>query len=460
MKKLVLFFLGVFLFAEGLYNNTPKMKFLKTQLNLLLKVSMKNDIKSISLSKYLIAVMDDSKVKLFDVENGDLIKSFNIDNGVSVKIYQNKLFILSNNNFFIYNLKDFKLISNKPNNSSYYRYLDINKGILGIVRGGWYVADIYNLKKGQELSSFQVPGSWLEFSPNNKYLISSDKVYTLRGDLYTNLGINFNSIDWINDENLIYINDKSIYMINIKNSNKTGPFYNAKKENIDYIYVLNFRYALVFNKNKIRVFDIKNKKLLKKEFILKTKESIKEVRVLKNKILISNRYGTNAYLYDISSILNYLKINIKHNFVKNIIPTKKTKEIKAKKIIKITKKITVSNKTNKDNNIVVKKVNKKPFLKFYASNTNGVAPLKVDFKILCNDSDGKIIAYYMNFAGKEEIGKGDPNGKSFSYTFRIPGEYNIMFAVKDNQNAISTSEIKIRVREESFEDYKKSLIGK
>ena len=452
MKKLVLFFLGVFLFAEGLYNNTPKMKFLKTKLPLLLKVSMQHYVKSISLDANLIAVMDNSKVKLFDVKNGDLIKSFNIDSGVSVKIYRNKLFILSDKNFFIYDLNNFKLLSNKPNNNYYYRYLDINKEILGIVRGGWYVADIYDLKEGKNLSSFQVPGSWLEFSPNNKYLISSDKVYTLKGDLYTNLGINFNNIDWIDDENLIYVNDKSIYMINIKNSNKTGPFYNAEKENIDYIYSLNSKYALVFNKNKIRVFDIKNKKLLKKEFILKTNEPIKEVRILKNKMLISNRYIDNAYLYDISPILNYLKINTNSkDMVSTQIEVKKVKAAEVK-----PKEVTVSN--NKD--AVIKKANQKPFLKFYVSTTNGFAPLKVDFKILCNDSDGKIVAYYMNFAGKEKIGKGNPNGKSFSYTFRKPGEYNIMFAVKDNQNAITTSEVKIRVREESFEDYKKSLIGK
>ena len=459
MKKLIFLLLGVFLFAEGLYNNTPKMKFLKTKLNLLLKVSMKRDVKSISLSKDLIAVMDNSKIKLFNAKTGDLIKSFYIDNGISVKIYQNKLFILSNREFFIYSLKDFKLLSHKKINT-YYRDLDINKEMLGIV-SGYYTADIYDLKKGQDLSSFEVAGSWLRFSPNNKYLISSNKVYTLKGDLYTNLGINFDDINWIDDENLIYINDKSIYMINIKNSNKTGPFYNAEKENIDDIYVLNSKYALVFNKNKIRVFDIKNQKLLKKEFLLRINDNIDGVRILANKMLVYHRYGTNVYLYDISTILEYLKINIKHNPAESIISTKdKAKEIKVKKIIKTTKKITVSNNTNKDNNAVVKQENEKPFLKFYASTTNGFAPLKVDFKILCNDSDGKIVAYYMNFAGKEKIGKGNPNGKSFSYTFRKPGEYNIMFAVKDNQNAITTSEVKIKVREESFEDYKKSLMGK
>jgi len=172
-------------------------------------------------------------------------------------------------------------------------------------------------------------------------------------------------------------------------------------------------------------------------------------------MLIYNRYRYNAYLYDISPILNYLKIN------KNMISAQfKLKKVKADEIVKPKEEIAVSNKIVNKNNIVIKKANKKPFLKFYASTTNGFVPLKVNFKILCNDSDGKIVAYYMNFAGKERIGKGDPDGKSFSYTFREPGEYNIMFAVKDNKNAITSSEIKIKVREESFEDYKKSLIGK
>jgi len=452
MKKIIFLLVGVFLFAEGLYNNTPKMKFLKTKLNLLLKVSVKNYIRSISLSKDLIAVMDNSKVKLFDVKNGDLIKSFDIDRGISVKIYQNKLFILSYKNFFIYNLKDFKLLSKAIH--SPYHYLDINKRIVAIDRD-YYVVDIYDLEKGKELSSFQVPTSWLEFSPNNKYLISSDKVYTLKGDLYTDLGINFNDINWIDDENLIYVNDKSIYMINIKNSNKIGPFYNAEKENINGIYILNSKYALIFNKDKIRVFNIKNQKLLKKEFILKTNAQISGIRVLKNKMLIYNKYGTDVYLYDILPILAYLKIN---NNQKPSLKNKVSTPAKLKEIAK-PKEIVIANNTNKQD-VVAKKENKKPFLKFYASTTNGFAPLKVDFKILCNDSDGKIIAYYMNFAGKEKIGKGNPDGKSFSYTFRKPGEYNIMFAVKDNKNAITTSEIKIKVREESFEDYKKSLMGK
>jgi len=168
-------------------------------------------------------------------------------------------------------------------------------------------------------------------------------------------------------------------------------------------------------------------------------------------MLIYNRYRYNAYLYDISPILNYLKIN------KNMISAQL--KVKADEIVKPKEEIAVSNKIA-NNNVVVKKENKKPFLKFYTSTANGFVPLKVNFKILCNDSDGKIVSYYMNFAGKEKIGKGDPNGKSFSYTFKRPGEYNIMFAVKDNQNAITTSEVKIKVREESFEDYKKSLMGK
>jgi len=64
----------------------------------------------------------------------------------------------------------------------------------------------------------------------------------------------------------------------------------------------------------------------------------------------------------------------------------------------------------------------------------------------------------MNFAGKEKMAEDYLNGKNFSYTFRR--SESIIFDVKENQNAITTSEVKIRVREENFKDYKKSLMGK
>ena len=90
---------------------------------------------------------------------------------------------------------------------------------------------------------------------------------------------------------------------------------------------------------------------------------------------------------------------------------------------KENKKINFSSITNKQNKpktiiktkIIEKKIyvkeNKKPNLVVYASKTKGFTPLEVKFKILASDEDEKIIAYYINFAGKELLKKGSQMGK-------------------------------------------------
>ena len=448
MKNLLILLIGIFLFAGGLYESTPNIEFSKSNLNLLLKVSMKNNIRSAALNKNIVALIDYSKVKVFNL-NGDLLKSFKVNNGEDIGIYKDKLFVIDNKNFYIYSLKDFKLLAHKTSQS--YSDLSINKNLLGIVKNYSYIVDIYDLEKGKKLNSFRIDGDWLKFSPNNKYLISSDKIYTLSGDLYSNLDISFYDMSWLDDKTIIYTYDNKIYLMNIKSSNKIGPFYNGKRDSIDFLKALNDRYVLVFNDNIVRIFDVKNKKLLDKEFILKNRDDVSNVKILENKMLVYNRYRDNAYLYDISPILDYLKINKQVSKKAEIKETTKT-DVKKQEI-------ATPKHINKIEDNKISKENKKPFLKFYASTTEGYAPLKVDFKVLCNDEDGKIVSYYVNIAGKEKIGKGNPNEKSFSYTFTKPGEYNIMFAIKDDKGAITTSEIKIKVREESFEDYKKSLMG-
>jgi PKD repeat protein len=211
---------------------------------------------------------------------------------------------------------------------------------------------------------------------------------------------------------------------------------------IDAVDILDKDNILIFTKNKIKIFNLKKLSFLDKIFIAigeSLNDEIVNFYLSKDKTLLAVAYkNRNVKLFDTSKAFNLNNI-------------------------KSSKKVVIkSSDVNTKNNDKDKKItNKKPRLFIYASQTKGTAPLKVYFKFLSDDEDGKVISYYVNFLGKEFLGRGDLN-KSFVYTFRKAGEYKIMVAVKDDKGAITEKQITINVKEkpeETFEDYKREILG-
>ena len=458
MKKIVSSLIaGSFLFAN-LYNQIPKVKLSHKTIPLSFKTSMKNQIESVAISNNKVAIGSYYTEKIFDL-NANLEKTFNYKHLKSLELNNNKLFILTDYYFYTYDLNNYKLLSNI---SRRYQDLDINKNLLGVV-SNYYYATIYNIRNGKQISEFKIDGNWLMLSPNNQKLISGNKIYDINGNLLVDLNINFNMIDWIDNTNLLYVNNDQLYIINSKTSIKEGPFTKNVPKDIDKIKVINKNFALIFDNNKIRIFDIKNKKILTNEFTLQTapNRDLNKMALKNNNLIVG--YGDDAFIYNIASIMQSIGIintNIPQISQKQI----KTPQINLPKIkqevkSEIKPKVVVKEKIVEKKIYVTKTQNKAPNLVVYASKTSGYVPLKVDFKILASDEDGKVVFYYMNFAGKEIMKKGSPDGKTLSYTFTTPGEYNVLVAIKDNNGAITKKQITIKVREETFEDYKKSIIG-
>jgi PKD repeat protein len=234
-------------------------------------------------------------------------------------------------------------------------------------------------------------------------------------------------------------------------------------KNIDKIEILNKDNVLVFNNNIMKIFNISKSKFLNKEYIVKGKNINDDVIYVylsdDKKLLSVAYYSNNMKFYKTSEVFkNFINTNSNNNSNNMVLQeNKKIVEKVTQQVVKpkvIIKKIIVEKKV-KDTE------NKKPTLTIYASKIEGETPLTVNFKFLANDEDGKIASYYVNFAGQEIMHKGNPT-KSFNYTFKNAGKYKIIVAVKDNKGAITTKQVTITVKpkhEESFQDYKRSLMG-
>ena len=436
---------GANLYHKDLNTNTLPLTF---------KISTQNNIVSVDIKNNKILVATAYKVKVYDLSTKELEKTLAFDNIRDVK-YTNdgsKIFILTQKTLYIYdnnykeishiNGKNFKAfnISNDDKLLAVYDYQNDN-------------TDIYNLVSGDKISTIhKYYIKEIEFSPKNKVaLITNSKVfiYTKKGDLITSLpklSETIKKIIWIDDNTIDVLATAYkvgyVYRFDVKTSQIITQTSNQK--NLDNFVKLDKNNDLLANDNILKIFNFTTSKFIKK-YVDSTEKNknVVAMDLSDNHQLLAVAYGDeNIQIYK----TNFPKLNVAMQTTTN-----KPKTIIKEKVI--TKVKVVEKKVYVDSH-----KNIKPTLEIYASKTEGFIPLKVDFKIIANDEDGKIISYYINFAGKEVMAKGNPT-KPFSYTFDKPGIYKIMVAVKDNKSAITTKQITIKAREESFEDYKKGLIG-
>jgi DNA-binding beta-propeller fold protein YncE len=462
MKKLILFlfFLSSIFGAEIVLKKEIKLK--SMYLPLILKVTAESNINNVAISNdnKQILVASDNKVKIFNYD-GELIKSLKFNNVIKAFFSNDdkKIFVLTDYVFHIYDAKTYNEIAYIKRNGDYFKNLFLRENLLALIEKLCCDDEIsiFNTDTNEKINSFKIHNSYYrdrynygDFSFNLKKIALSSynkaAIYNLKGDLLNSIPSRgkFYEIKWIDKDNIIVrSSNNNAYVFNVKTGNSVVTI-NNKMDRID---LLDKEHVLVFYNDKIKIFDLKKLKFLDKIYVIKGEyqnDKIKDVYLSKDKKLLAVAYSSrNMKLFDASELLSFSNSNKKLNVSK--VEQKENKE--TPKPVMNTPKIVE---------------NKKPQLLIYASQTEGYAPLKVYFKFLSNDEDGKVVAFYVNFLGKEFVGKGDLN-KSFAYTFRRPGKYRIMVAVKDNKGAITEKKVLIDVKEkpeESFDEFKKRMLGR
>lgn len=483
MKRLAsLFLIGSLAFAGNIYIKENNKIAQKVDVPLLFKTTALNNIQNVAISnddkKVIMATR--IKVKIFDTKTEELIKTLRFENPVIKAQFSTdnkKIFILTNKEFYIYDSNKYKMIGKIDRVTRYsFDNFFIKNNFLTILEDyNPTIVRIFNLKTGNKIVSFKINGIIKEgdFSPNLKKiaLTSNQKsfIYNLDGELLHKLPElgKYYKIKWLNNKDVVVESTNRAYIFDIKTSEILNTI--KTKNNIAGIEILDNKHIATFIYNyKMKIFDINKNNFLNKEYILKGESSndyIESVDLSDDKILLAIAYNSkNMKLYKTSEIFkNFMTENDNlNNKISQVEEPKKEEKVNPQ-IVEPKPKVIIKKEIVEK--VVVKKIkeheNKKPTLYIYASQTEGNAPLTVNFKFVANDEDGKIASYYVNFAGKEIIHKGNPT-KSFNYTFKNAGKYKIMVAVKDNKGAITTKQVTINVKpkhEENFEDYKRSLMG-
>jgi WD40 repeat protein len=457
MKNILMLFIFLSnLFAEGiiLHQNEKSI-----DLPLIFKATSENQINNVAISNNnkKVLITNNHKVKIFNAEDGELLKTLNFKN-IKKALFSNnnkKIYILTKDVLYIYDTNTYNEIGYiKCKTYDGFKNFFLKGNLLAIIEQACCKVNIYifNTDTNEKISSFKINDYnvyYGDFSLNLKKIAFSSpnkiRIYNLKGDLLNSIPSRgkFYEIKWLNKKELIVrSSNNNAYVFNILTGNPSATINN---NGIDRIDVLDKDNILIIKNYKIKIFNTKKLKFLDKIYIIKGESSndrINDVCLSNDKTLLAVAYkSNNMKLFDTSKAFN-IKINNSNSITKKETSTIYNTNIKSEK------------------NII--KENKKPTLFIYASQTEGTVPLKVHFKFLANDEDGKIASYYLNFIGKEFLGKGNPS-KSFTYIFRRPGKYKIMVAVKDNKGAITKKEITITAKEqpiETFEDYKRKMFGK
>lgn len=246
------------------------------------------------------------------------------------------------------------------------------------------------------------------------------------------------------------------YLFNIRTAEPLLKSKNFKSYGIEKVlYTGEDHKFIVLAKSKAMLFDFNQNKITK-EFAAKgenidDKFTAADLSKDKTLIAVGHKKG-NIKLYSTEKFFTIepLPVTKDEKIEKTIIIKKEQEATKEEPIVLKEKQEAIKEEPKK---------NIKPELSIYASKKSGYAPLDVNFKIIANDEDGQITEYYLNIDGKEFSGKGNPL-KVFNFTFDKPGKFNVIASVKDDQNAVVTKEITINVRKETFEDFKKKVLGK
>lgn len=102
----------------------------------------------------------------------------------------------------------------------------------------------------------------------------------------------------------------------------------------------------------------------------------------------------------------------------------------------------------------VEKINLK--LKATGSPTKGKAPLEVTFTLQASHPDS-VKKTFIRADGNEKIYEGLP--KQISYKFFKAGSHEVVVAIRGVDGSLAKDTVRIEVKEETFAEYKKRMLG-
>jgi len=173
--------------------------------------------------------------------------------------------------------------------------------------------------------------------------------------------------------------------------------------------------------NRVYLFDVMKQRT---EFYFPVKYKQAKIKLSPDNRLIGVYYPNGIYdIYDISGI-------------KNILPD------------------SYANNEQLEFTLNSESSDKKPVLKISLSAKKGFSPLKTVFTVI-TDPNEKIIGYYVNFGNGEILKNGRPPLK-IRHTYSKPGVYHVLIAVKNAAGYVTQKTLKVTVKEETFEDFKKT----
>jgi hypothetical protein len=443
MKKTGVFLLLVnLLFAELININRPDYNMIKP--DVVASGALSNSIKGLKFYKNSILVYSYNEFIIKNLLDGSL-KTKNIKDIKKAVVYKNYIFIYNSDDsysIYIYDLNSMELVKKLELKNSIYSFT-INNDKLYAVTGSYI--DIYSLSTGELLNKVELS----DYFKN---------IYTCYDKNYF-LVLNSSCIE-------IYKNDVLINRIHYKNSLVQADILNGKifyittdyAQNVSDIYVKDVSTlktvdnikikaylsgAFLTNDFKSMLYTVKNKKIMfiydlqakKIKYALKLDKKADFIRLSPE-----NKYVATAYedkTYQVWNVAEYLKVKTQQ----------KEENVKPQPVA------AVKTQPKPKQNVTVPNVRAVPSkLEVYASQTEGFTPLKVVFSIISGDD---VVAYYINFGDQEMLKKGKPPVK-FVHTFAKPGEYKVFFAVKNKAGLITKKIIQIKVKEETFQDYKKN----
>ena len=439
MKKLGIVFL---LFTSLLFSEYVKnIKTSKINLELILSGALTENVEDIEFYNDKILAYSYNMLVVKNIKN-QFINTLSYKNIHRAKLYKNRIFIHPNYQDYIdiYPINGKDRLNRLLMNFQPSDFIFINDNMYALYRDSVYV---YSLKTGEKIKKLKIgfsadtifptytKGVFLIKQYNN--VIDIFKKDTLINKLvFNNSLINANIVD-----SLLFTAEKNtkttFNLYSLQTLKKIASF--SVDKNVKSAFITkNGRYIVysVEKEKKIYIFDLKKAQTV----------SYFEVKYPYGNIKLSddNRYLGVYYSNGVFDIYKTDKIKGFASLKLN----KKTSPVLHKPAEKTIPHTPVKNSA---------KTAKKPALSVHASISEGFVPLKVIFNIITDNKD-KIIGYYVNFGDSEMLKDGRPP-LSIKHTYTKPGVYKVLIAVKNANGEISQKRLKIKVKEETFEDFKK-----
>lgn len=456
---------SAFVEANAVAKISPKLIFKGSHSRNIVKAVFNNTGHSI------LSYSDNGELKLWDTASLKLLKTHQVNDIIDIAWLAgtDNFVVLTRSEAIFYN-KNFESYGKiKSNDQGVFRKIAAfhNKDQVVITKSGAFA--IYD-SKGKEKGTGKIQSSNatnIKISPDDQSLVfmsnNSQKLY-----LYNANNLNYQreiNSNYPNNTNTLAFIGKELWLLAknglIKNQLATGvsnldSIKNWSYRNKNFNLIEADESYLIYNKGDyfsykkltFHKLDVSNNYEIKNEgnlgFInadfLKYNKAAHQLMALKSK---------DIYIYDLSSLYtqkNLPKTELPAKVTPSVIPEPEPEpEIKEAPVA-----VQAPEPEPKPKNLPPLDIT------ISASVTEGIAPLEVTF--LLNSARPKMVeTTYSNIADKEQLYEGIPI--AIKHTFTKPGKHSAIFAFRTAEGKIVKDSVLIEVRQESFEDYKKRMLG-